>query len=276
MATAYGFIWLAILLYVVVVAPRRGSASNQRDRRPEAQSRSGAIQARSRCPRWRSRCRRRRTSSTSRSIFLIGIVLGFILGSKATRDAIALEQKQGRRTRGAHGRARRPAGAASRHAPRSQGLHSDSARRARRRSPYNRRMPNFEFSDEEKQLVDTARDFARKEIVPVAGELDEHGTFPADICKKAWETGLMNCEIPEAVRRPRPRLPGALPGAGGDLVRLHRRQHDAGRQHARDDADHHRRHRRAEEGVPRAAARQADLRRLLLLRAGRRLGRRRA
>jgi acyl-CoA dehydrogenase len=60
-------------------------------------------------------------------------------------------------------------------------------------------MPNFEFSDEEKQLIDTARDFTRKEIVPVAGELDEHGTFPADICKKAWETGLMNCEIPEAV-----------------------------------------------------------------------------
>ena len=59
-------------------------------------------------------------------------------------------------------------------------------------------MPNFEFSDEEKQLIDTAREFARKEIVPVAGELDEHGTFPAEICKKAWETGLMNCEIPEA------------------------------------------------------------------------------
>ena len=60
-------------------------------------------------------------------------------------------------------------------------------------------MPNFEFSDEEKQLIDTAREFARKEIVPVAGELDEHGTFPTEICKKAWETGLMNCEIPEAV-----------------------------------------------------------------------------
>ena len=41
-------------------------------------------------------------------IFVIGIVLGFIVGSKATRDAIALEQKQGRRTRGAQGRARRP------------------------------------------------------------------------------------------------------------------------------------------------------------------------
>jgi acyl-CoA dehydrogenase len=59
-------------------------------------------------------------------------------------------------------------------------------------------MPNFEFSDEEKQLVETAREFARKEIVPVAGELDEHGTFPGEICKKAWETGLMNCELPEA------------------------------------------------------------------------------
>ena len=46
--------------------------------------------------------------------------------------------------------------------------------------------------------METAREFARKEIVPVAGELDEHGTFPTDICKKAWETGLMNCELPEA------------------------------------------------------------------------------
>jgi acyl-CoA dehydrogenase len=59
-------------------------------------------------------------------------------------------------------------------------------------------MPNFEFSDEEKQLMETAREFSLREIVPVAGELDEHGTFPTDICNKAWETGLMNCELPEA------------------------------------------------------------------------------
>ena len=59
-------------------------------------------------------------------------------------------------------------------------------------------MPNFDFSAEEKQLVETAREFTRKEIIPVAGELDEDGEFPAAICKKAWETGLMNCEIPEA------------------------------------------------------------------------------
>src|SRR3954447_17821069 len=59
-------------------------------------------------------------------------------------------------------------------------------------------MPNFEFSDAEKQLVEMARDFARKEIIPVASALDEHGTFPHEICKKGWETGLMNCELPEA------------------------------------------------------------------------------
>ena len=114
-------------------------------------------------------------------------------------------------------------------------------------------MPNFEFSDEEKQLIETAREFARKEIVPVAGQLDEHGKFPTEICKKAWETGLMNCEIPEAYGGLGPLVPGALPGARGDLVRLHRRQHDDGRQHARRDADHHRRHRRAEEEVLRRA-----------------------
>src|SRR6266567_8160926 len=59
-------------------------------------------------------------------------------------------------------------------------------------------MPSFAFSDEQQQLIDTARDFARKEIIPVAGHLDEEGIFPKEICQKGWETGLMNCEIPEA------------------------------------------------------------------------------
>jgi acyl-CoA dehydrogenase len=59
-------------------------------------------------------------------------------------------------------------------------------------------MPSFAFSDEQQQLIDTARDFTRKEIIPVAGHLDEEGIFPKEICHKGWETGLMNCEIPEA------------------------------------------------------------------------------
>jgi acyl-CoA dehydrogenase len=59
-------------------------------------------------------------------------------------------------------------------------------------------MIGFDLTEEQQQLVDTARDFTRKEIVPVAGALDEEGKFPDEICRKAWETGLMNCEVPEA------------------------------------------------------------------------------
>jgi acyl-CoA dehydrogenase len=59
-------------------------------------------------------------------------------------------------------------------------------------------MVGFDLTEEQQQLVDTAREFARKEIVPAAARLDEEGTFPREICAKAWETGLMNCEIPEA------------------------------------------------------------------------------
>jgi acyl-CoA dehydrogenase len=59
-------------------------------------------------------------------------------------------------------------------------------------------MPSFAYSDEQLALIETAREFARKEIIPVAGHLDEEGIFPKEICEKGWETGLMNCEIPEA------------------------------------------------------------------------------
>jgi len=59
-------------------------------------------------------------------------------------------------------------------------------------------MADFAYTDEQQSLIQTARDFTRKEIIPVAGALDEEGTFPREICEKAWQTGLVNCEIPEA------------------------------------------------------------------------------
>ncbi|HEY2903073.1 MAG TPA: acyl-CoA dehydrogenase family protein [Polyangia bacterium] len=58
-------------------------------------------------------------------------------------------------------------------------------------------MPSFDFTDEQQQLIDTAREFTRKEIIPVAAALDEEGKFPREICDKAFETGLLNCELPE-------------------------------------------------------------------------------
>jgi len=55
---------------------------------------------------------------------------------------------------------------------------------------------DFALSDEQQRLVETARKFTRERIIPVAQKLDEHGTFPLDICKEGWELGLMNAEIP--------------------------------------------------------------------------------
>jgi acyl-CoA dehydrogenase len=60
-------------------------------------------------------------------------------------------------------------------------------------------MPlDFALTEEQTALVTTARDFARNEIVPVAGRYDESGEFPREIFKRAWDTGLMNAEVPEA------------------------------------------------------------------------------
>ncbi len=59
-------------------------------------------------------------------------------------------------------------------------------------------MPfDLSFTEEQQALVQTARDFTKKEIIPVAGEYDASGKFPAKILEHAWETGLLNGEIPE-------------------------------------------------------------------------------
>ena len=57
---------------------------------------------------------------------------------------------------------------------------------------------DLNYTEEQEALVQTARDFARKEITPVAGQYDQSGEFPREILKRAWETGLMNIEVPEA------------------------------------------------------------------------------
>src|SRR5437763_13273687 len=57
---------------------------------------------------------------------------------------------------------------------------------------------DLSLSEEQLALAQTARDFTRKEIVPRAGHFDETGEFPKEVLKKAWETGLMNVELPDA------------------------------------------------------------------------------
>ena len=57
-------------------------------------------------------------------------------------------------------------------------------------------MVDFRLSDEQKQIQLLARDFAKKEIIPVAAHHDETGEFPVEVVKKAWEAGLVNTKIP--------------------------------------------------------------------------------
>ena len=55
----------------------------------------------------------------------------------------------------------------------------------------------FSLSDEHKMIRDAARDFAQKEIVPVAAEFDESGEFPYETIKKMGGMGFMGIEVPE-------------------------------------------------------------------------------
>ncbi len=58
-------------------------------------------------------------------------------------------------------------------------------------------LPIHLLSDEHKMLRDAARDFAQKEIAPIAAEFDESGEFPHATIKKMGELGFMGIEIPE-------------------------------------------------------------------------------
>src|SRR5688500_17983482 len=62
---------------------------------------------------------------------------------------------------------------------------------------FNTCMDFTTLSLEQKQLLDLASDFAKREILPHAVERDQLGVFPKDIFKKAHAAGLLNVLIPE-------------------------------------------------------------------------------
>ncbi len=57
--------------------------------------------------------------------------------------------------------------------------------------------PNFTLNEEHKMIRKAARDFAQKEIAPIAAEFDETGDFPYNTIKKMGEMGFMGIEMPE-------------------------------------------------------------------------------
>ncbi len=54
----------------------------------------------------------------------------------------------------------------------------------------------FELTDEQKMILDTARDFANGVVKPRAKEIDQTGAFPADTVKKLAELGFMGMMVP--------------------------------------------------------------------------------
>lgn len=59
-------------------------------------------------------------------------------------------------------------------------------------------MLNFNLSEEQRALIETARRFTKERITPVAAECDRDSRFPMDVFKDAWELGLVNPTCPEA------------------------------------------------------------------------------
>ncbi len=56
---------------------------------------------------------------------------------------------------------------------------------------------HFELTEEQKLLQETAYKFAVKEFEPLAKECDREEKYPRELWKKACETGLVGCYIPE-------------------------------------------------------------------------------
>jgi len=55
----------------------------------------------------------------------------------------------------------------------------------------------FQLSPEHEMIRQAARDFAQKEIAPIAAQFDETGEFPYTTIKKMGEMGFMGIEVPE-------------------------------------------------------------------------------
>ena len=59
-------------------------------------------------------------------------------------------------------------------------------------------MIGFGLDDEQQALQHKARDFAHREIAPVAAQYDREPAFPGDLIRKAHAAGLMNLTCPAA------------------------------------------------------------------------------
>jgi len=57
---------------------------------------------------------------------------------------------------------------------------------------------DLNLTDGQKMMMEVARDFAKREIAPIAKEIDEHQRFPQEVFRKLGENGFMGIGIPTA------------------------------------------------------------------------------
>ncbi len=55
---------------------------------------------------------------------------------------------------------------------------------------------DFELSEEQLMIRNTVRDFAEKEITPVARDNNRNEHFPADLVKKMGDMGFFGLNLP--------------------------------------------------------------------------------
>jgi butyryl-CoA dehydrogenase len=66
---------------------------------------------------------------------------------------------------------------------------------------------DLELTDEQRMIQEVARDFAEKELRPIAGAIDREARFPRETVRRMGELGLMGICVPET-----------WGGSGGDVV----------------------------------------------------------
>src|SRR3954453_16444427 len=67
---------------------------------------------------------------------------------------------------------------------------------------------DFELSEEQRAIQDTAREFARSEMMPHARDWDENSTFPVETLRKAAALGFGGITVKEDVGGSAPTRPG--------------------------------------------------------------------
>ena len=60
------------------------------------------------------------------------------------------------------------------------------------------KMISFELTKEQELVLNSAKEFAAKELKEISRDCDEDGAVPMKVLNKAWEIGLANAAVPEA------------------------------------------------------------------------------